>query len=133
MPETTLSSVEFTDDGFFVHPEEWSESLVPALAAREGLEKLTDRHWQVIRFARRRFLTTAMAPTVRLYGKASGVSIRELYRLFPRSPSGIAARIAGIPKLYLCQNGGFIRTAAAAQGARGNGYPPTDPRRHDKP
>ena len=47
-------------------------------------------------------------------GKASGVSIKELYRLFPRSPSYAAARIAGIPKLYLCHNGSWLRAARAA-------------------
>jgi hypothetical protein len=49
----------------------------------------------VIRFTRNHFLEHGMDPTVRLLGKASGVSIRELYRLFPRSPSYVAARIAG--------------------------------------
>jgi tRNA 2-thiouridine synthesizing protein E len=88
--------------------------MVPALAARVGIRELGDRHWQVICFTRNQFLEHGMGPTVRLLGKASGVSVRELYRLYPRSPSYAAARIAGIPKLYLCHNGGWLRAARAA-------------------
>ena len=85
-----------------------------SLAARVGISELSDRHWEVIRFPRNHFLEHGMGPTVRLRGKASGVSIREFYRLFPRSPSYVAARIAGVPKLYLCQNGSWLRTARVA-------------------
>ncbi|MGA7988414.1 MAG: hypothetical protein WCB51_08455 [Candidatus Dormiibacterota bacterium] len=69
-----------------------------------------------------------MGPTVRLLGKASGVSVRELYRLFPRSPSYAAARIAGIPKLLPlsqrqlveCGSGGHLagRSALTSRGVR---------------
>lgn len=77
-----LEGVQFTEQGYFAHPEAWNEAMVPALARREGIAHLTDRHWQVIRFARATFLRTGMAPTVRLLGKSSGVSVRQLFRLF---------------------------------------------------
>jgi dissimilatory sulfite reductase related protein len=112
--DAALASVELNDEGFFLHPEQWTEAMVPTLAARVGISELSDRHWQVIRFTRNQFLEHGMGPTVRLIGKASGVSIRELYRLFPRSPSYVAARIAGVPKLYLCQNGSWLKTARVA-------------------
>jgi TusE/DsrC/DsvC family sulfur relay protein len=112
--DAALASVELNEEGFFLHPEQWTEAMVPTLAARVGISELSDRHWQVIRFTRNQFLEHGMGPTVRLLGKASGVSIRELYALFPRSPSYVAARIAGIPKLYLCQNGSWLRTARKA-------------------
>ena len=41
-------------------------------------------------------------PTVRVLGKTSGVSVKELYQLFPKGPAKIAARIAGIPKPRGC-------------------------------
>lgn len=41
-------------------------------------------------------------PTVRVLGKTSGVSIKELYQLFPKGPAKVAARIAGIPKPRGC-------------------------------
>ena len=35
-------------------------------------------------------------------GKTSGVSVKELYQLFPKGPAKIAAKIAGIPKPRGC-------------------------------
>jgi hypothetical protein len=54
--DATLASVELNDEGFFIHPEQWTEAMVPALAARIGIRGLSDRHWQVIRFTRNQFL-----------------------------------------------------------------------------
>jgi len=97
-----ISDVELTSDGFFEHPERWSEGMVPALAQREGIGDLTDPHWTVIRFMRSEYLEKGTGPTVRILGKASGVSIKELYRLFPKGPAKTAAKIAGIPKPRGC-------------------------------
>jgi tRNA 2-thiouridine synthesizing protein E len=101
---TTLGpvDVELNEEGFFVHPEAWSEEMAPELARREGIDELTSRHWQVIRFMRSEYLAKGTGPTVRVLGKKSGVSIRELYQLFPRGPAKIAAKIAGIPKPRGC-------------------------------
>jgi tRNA 2-thiouridine synthesizing protein E len=95
-------AVEINEEGFFVHPEEWTEEMVPELAAREGIEELTDAHWAVIRFMRREWLDKGTGPTVRVLGKTSGVSVKELYELFPKGPAKVAARIAGIPKPRGC-------------------------------
>ena len=101
---TTVAGAEVTlnDEGFFVDPEQWDEGMVPELARREGIDELTDAHWQVIRFMRAEFLEKGMGPTVRVLGKSSGVSIKELYQLFPKGPAKVAARIAGIPKPRGC-------------------------------
>ena len=104
MPTTTLAAVdvELNEERFFVHPEAWSEDMAPDLARREGIDPLTDRHWQVIRFMRAEYLAKGTGPTVRVLGKTSGVSIKELYQLFPKGPAKIAAKIAGIPKPRGC-------------------------------
>jgi len=94
--------VELNDEGFFVHPEQWTEEMVPELARREGLDELTDVHWKVIRFMRSEYLEKGTGPTVRVLGKSSGVSVRELYQLFPKGPAKVAAKIAGIPKPRGC-------------------------------
>lgn len=94
--------VQLNDEGFFVHPEQWSEEMVPDLAGREGIDTVTDAHWLVIRFMRAEYLAKGTGPTVRVLGKTSGVSIKELYELFPKGPAKIAARIAGIPKPRGC-------------------------------
>jgi TusE/DsrC/DsvC family sulfur relay protein len=104
MTTATVASVdvELTDEGFFVRPEQWSEEMVPELARREGIEALTADHWKVIRFMRSEYEAKGAGPSVRALGKTSGVPIKELYRLFPKGPAKIAARIAGIPKPHGC-------------------------------
>ena len=96
------TSVELTDDGFFVDRSIWTEEMVPELAAREGIDPVTDGHWQVIRFMRKEYLEKGTGPSVRALGKTSGVNVKELYQLFPKGPAKIAARIAGIPKPKGC-------------------------------
>ncbi len=95
-------SVNLTDDGFFVDPDEWNEDMVPELAAAEGITELTEDHWRVIKFMRAEYFDKGTGPTVRILGKTSGVSIKDLYQLFPKGPAKVAARIAGIPKPRGC-------------------------------
>ncbi|HET8618019.1 MAG TPA: TusE/DsrC/DsvC family sulfur relay protein [Acidimicrobiales bacterium] len=104
MSTITLAAtgVEVNDDGFFVHPEQWTEDMVPELARREGIDELTDAHWHVVRFVRAEFLAKGTGPTVRVLGKTSGVPVKQLYQLFPKGPAKVAARIAGIPKPRGC-------------------------------
>jgi tRNA 2-thiouridine synthesizing protein E len=103
MPTTTYASTEVTvnDEGFFTDPAQWREDMAPQIASQEGVE-LTDRHWQVIKFMRHEYEIKGTGPTVRVLGKASGVTIKELYQLFPKGPAKTAAKIAGIPKPRGC-------------------------------
>ena len=96
------TEVDLNDEGFFVHPEQWDEAMVPDLAAKEGISPLTEGHWKVIRFMRHEYDEKGAGPSVRVLGKTSGVSIKELYQLFPKGPAKTAARIAGIPKPRGC-------------------------------
>ena len=68
----------------------------------DGIDELTDQHWQVIDFMRKEYFEKGTGPTVRVLGKTSGVSVKELYQLFPKGPAKMAARIAGIPKPKGC-------------------------------
>jgi tRNA 2-thiouridine synthesizing protein E len=104
MSTTTIATVdvELDGEGFFAHPEQWTEDMAAELARREGIDELTDAHWQVIRFMRAEYLAKGSGPSVRALGKTSGVSIKELYQLFPKGPAKIAAKIAGIPKPRGC-------------------------------
>jgi len=104
MSTTTIAAieVELTDDGFLVRPEQWTEDMAPELAMREGIDELTPAHWTVLRYMRSEFFDKGTGPTVRMLGKTSGVSVKELYQLFPKGPAKVAARIAGIPKPRGC-------------------------------
>jgi tRNA 2-thiouridine synthesizing protein E len=104
MPTANIAQVEveLSDDGFFVDPSQWTEDMVPIMAEEAGIDQLTDQHWQVIRFMRDEYFAKGTGPTVRVLGKTSGVSVKELYQLFPKGPAKTAARLAGIPKPRGC-------------------------------
>jgi TusE/DsrC/DsvC family sulfur relay protein len=104
MPTANYAGTEVTvnDEGFLTDPVQWTEEMAPEIARREGIAELTDRHWQVIKFMRHEYEGKGTGPTVRVLGKTSGVSIKELYELFPKGPAKIAAKIAGIPKPRGC-------------------------------
>lgn len=104
MPTATYAdkAVPVDDEGFFTEPGLWSEPMAAQIAREAGIEPLTDRHWQVIRFMRAEYAAKGTGPTVRVLGKTSGVSVKELYQLFPKGPAKTAAKIAGIPKPRGC-------------------------------
>ena len=80
----------------------WTEEKAAQIAREEGIDELTERHWQVVNYMRNTYLETGTAPTIRTLGKASGVPIKELYELFPKGPAKLAAKIGGIPKPRGC-------------------------------
>ena len=94
--------VELNDEGFFTDPEPVDRGDGPELARARRHRGADRRHWQVIRFMRTEYLAKGTGPTVRILGKTSGVSVKELYQLFPKGPAKIAAKIAGIPKPRGC-------------------------------
>jgi len=104
MPTTMIadSSVDVDTEGFLTDPGQWNETIAEAIARRNGIDRLTDRHWLVVRFMRDRYLTSGAAPSIRSLGKESGVPVKELYELFPKGPAKLAAKIGGIPKPTGC-------------------------------
>ena len=104
MPTVTYAGtpVIVNDEGFFTDPAQWREDMAPLIARQEGITQLSERHWQVIKFMRHEYEAKGTGPTVRALGKTSGVSVRELYQLFPHGPAKEAAKIAGIPKPRGC-------------------------------
>ncbi|HEY4895445.1 MAG TPA: TusE/DsrC/DsvC family sulfur relay protein, partial [Solirubrobacteraceae bacterium] len=80
------STVEVDGEGFLLHAEQWSEPIAEEIARANGIEQLTDRHWQVVSFMRNSYLESGSAPSIRSLGKTSGVPIKELYELFPKGP-----------------------------------------------
>ena len=104
MPTATYAhtDVAVTDEGFFTDPGQWTPDMATEIARAAGIEALTERHWQVIRFMREEYAQKGTGPTVRALGKTSGVPVKELYQLFPKGPAKLAAKIAGIPKPRGC-------------------------------
>jgi TusE/DsrC/DsvC family sulfur relay protein len=96
------SPISLDAEGFLTDPAQWNEQIAEAIARQNGIDGLSDRHWQVVRFMRHRYLATGTAPSIRSLGKESGVPVKELYQLFPKGPAKLAAKIGGIPKPTGC-------------------------------
>jgi dissimilatory sulfite reductase related protein len=104
MPTATIADtvVNVDPEGFLEDPAVWTPEMAVEIAKDNGIDTLTDRHWQVVNFMRNAYLETGTAPSIRTLGKASGVPIKELYQLFPKGPAKLAAKIGGIPKPRGC-------------------------------
>jgi dissimilatory sulfite reductase related protein len=104
MPTATIADtvVSVDAEGFLEDPAVWTPEMAVEIARANGIDVLTDHHWQVINFMRNAYLEIGTAPSIRTLGKASGVPIKELYQLFPKGPAKLAAKIGGIPKPRGC-------------------------------
>jgi len=104
MPTMTMMDavLDVDAEGFLQKPAQWNETIAAEIARENGVPELTERHWKVVRYMRDRYLETGAAPSIRSLGKESGVDIKELYKLFPKGPAKLAAKIGGIPKPKGC-------------------------------
>ena len=95
-------SLAIDADGNLVNLTDWNEDIAAELAKEEGINELTEKHWQVINYMRKVFSVSGDAPSIRKLTKESGVDTKELYALFPKGPAKKAAKIAGLPKPKGC-------------------------------
>ena len=104
MPTATIADtvVSVDSEGFLEDPGVWTPEIAVEIAKANGIDALTERHWQVVNFMRTTYLETGTAPSIRTLGKTSGVPIKELYQLFPKGPAKLAAKVGGIPKPRGC-------------------------------
>src|SRR5215470_2862565 len=94
--------VQLDAEGFLAAQTEWTPELAEAIA-KESSIALTPRHWQVVYLMREDAAkNNGLSPGLRRISQLSGVSMKELYALFPKGPGKLAARIAGLPKPKSC-------------------------------
>ncbi|HPQ39093.1 MAG TPA: TusE/DsrC/DsvC family sulfur relay protein [bacterium] len=91
-------TIELDQDGFMRKPGLWDDDVAKAIAGDEGIDEMSEQHWSVVRFIRRYWEENDSTPAVRLLCKESGVSVRQVYKLFTSGPARGACRIAGLPK-----------------------------------
>ena len=96
-----LESLDYDQDGFMTQADAWTPEIGIAIATVLDID-LTDRHWEVINFARDEYELNGDGPTLRRITKTAGIPTKELYTLFPGGPAKIAAKIAGLPKPTGC-------------------------------
>ena len=104
--EVNGNTIESNEKGYLLNVEEWNEEVAKAMAAQEGIEELTQRHWDLINYLRDEYLNNAgNQPNMRNIVKAmqkswddKKVDAKTLYELFPLSPDKQGAKVAGLPE-----------------------------------
>lgn len=97
-------SIETTDNGYLVDVNDWDEEVGKVIAADEGVE-MTDKHWEVIKYLRDEHISNAgNEPNERTIQKDMGKkwgskpSSKDMYEMFPGTPSKQGRKIAGLPQ-----------------------------------
>ena len=99
---TDLVNVALNAEGFMIDPNQWTKELAEILARQEGIDVLTPEHWRIIDFCRTTGLASGKAPTLRQITVGTGISIKDLFALYPKGPAKKVAKIAGLGKPEGC-------------------------------
>ena len=96
------TEVQVDGEGFMTDPGQWTREIAAEIARTNGIDPLTEDHWQVINFCRADHEVKGASPTVRRITKNTGVSTKDMYRLFPKGPGILASKISGLTKPKGC-------------------------------
>lgn len=90
-------SYRLDDHGFLDPPDQWDENFAAGMAKMVGIrDGLTDRHWQLITYLRKKFLEEKTVPVVVLACADNDMRLSELRKLFPAGYHRGACKVAGI-------------------------------------
>jgi len=97
MPEKTINgiTVAVDDDGFMTDHSQWTKEVANGLASEEGIA-LTEEHWTIIDFLRRRFTRKKKVPTIYETCEAHKIELDDMARLFPEGFHRGAVKLAGL-------------------------------------
>lgn len=96
------ATIEVNEEGFLVDPEVWNKDIAVAIAKEEGIDELSEDHWKVIEFCRQSATETGAAPTLRQITTGTGITTKELFKLYPKGPAKKVAKISGLGKPEGC-------------------------------
>ena len=104
MPTIEFEGQSFSvdEDGFIDDFNNWNRTWVQYVKSTEGIEELTDEHWQVINVLQDYYKKNGIAPMVRILSKVTGFKLKYIYELFPSGPGKGACKMAGLPKPTGC-------------------------------
>ena len=97
-----LENIAVNEEGFMTNPNEWTKEIAVEIARQEGIETLTEDHWKIIDFCRRTGEESGSAPTLRQITTGTGLSTKDLFKLFPKGPAKKVAKISGLGKPEGC-------------------------------
>jgi TusE/DsrC/DsvC family sulfur relay protein len=102
--EVNGKTLETDESGYLAEIGDWNEEVALAIAAADEL-KMTDQHMDVVRYLRSEHVDNAgnepnertiMKDMGKVWGKKP--SSKDMYNLFPGTPSKQGRKIAGLPK-----------------------------------
>ena len=102
--EVNGKTLETDDSGYLTELSDWNEEVALAMAAVDELD-MTDKHMDVVRYLRAEHVDNAsnepnertiMKDMGKMWGKKP--SSKDMYTLFPGTPSKQGRKIAGLPK-----------------------------------
>ena len=102
--EVNGKTLETDESGYLAEIGDWNEEVALAIAAADELE-MTDQHMDVVRYLRSEHIDNAgnepnertiMKDMGKVWGKKP--SSKDMYNLFPGTPSKQGRKIAGLPK-----------------------------------
>ena len=94
------TTVKVNTEGYFEEPSQWTQNMAVEMAREYGIQ-LTDKHFAVLEFLRKKHLNGEQL-TIRRVGASGITDIKEFYQLFPGGPLKISSKLAGIPKPTSC-------------------------------
>ncbi len=99
-PDRSLSALD--NDGFLETMSEWNPAIAQALAEKNDIGPLSDKHWAVIEYVKDFFQEHGTGPPVVKISEETGLSMKEICDLFPCGVVRGAYRLAGLPRPAGC-------------------------------
>lgn len=91
--------------GFLDPPDQWDNEFAEGMAKQQGIiQGLTEDHWQLIKYLRRKFLEEQTIPVVVIACAENKMRLNTLRDLFPTGYHRGACRIAGINYAFMYES-----------------------------
>jgi len=93
--------VNTNTEGYLTDTGQWTPAIGEAIAHEIGID-LGPQHWEAINFVREDFAHSGKSPGLRRITANTSLDMKLLYKLFPKGPGKLVAKIAGTPKPKSC-------------------------------
>jgi tRNA 2-thiouridine synthesizing protein E len=86
------------EDGFLKNPKQWTPVIARQIAGKEGLDDLSQMHWEIILYLREYYEKYDFVPTLKRVCRVSGSYETSCLSCFFRNDPVKAVKIAGLPE-----------------------------------